>query len=199
MHELLLNIPSSLETDRLNLRCYKHGDGEMYFSMIMKNKEHLRDAGNSQLLGIESIEEAEVYLRKLINDWASRKRFVFGVWSKESNMFVAEIWIEADNWENRIFEIGWFCEKENVGKGYVTEAARVSLELIFEVLKAHKAVVTTSSNNPRSYAVAERCGFIAEGCLRSQKKLKDGNWGDTLYYGLLESEYDTYKNHEKMS
>lgn len=36
MHELLMDIPKALETDRLILRCYEHGDGEMYFPMAGK-------------------------------------------------------------------------------------------------------------------------------------------------------------------
>ncbi|MBS4537508.1 GNAT family N-acetyltransferase [Clostridium sp. D2Q-11] len=194
MHELLLDIPLSLETDRLHLRCYKPGDGEVYFPMIMKNKEHLSNAANPRLLGIESKEEAEIYLRELINDWNSRKRFVLGVWNKENNKYVVEIWIEANDWKNKIFEIGWFVNVEYQGKGYVTEAAKASLKFIFENLGAHKVIVTTGGNNPRSYSVAERCRFVKEGCHRQQKKLEDGNYRDTLYYGLLRSEYkDIYE------
>jgi len=113
-------------------------------------------------------------MRELINDWALRKRFVLGLRDKESEMFVGEIWVEANDWKDRIFEIGWFAEKGNMGKGCVTQAAKLSLDFIFEVLDAHKVAVTTSASNLRSFSVADRCGSIREGCLRQQKKLNDG-------------------------
>jgi ribosomal-protein-serine acetyltransferase len=194
MHELLMDIPNSIEASRLILRSYQHGDGKEYFSMLERNKAHLGKAASKRLLEISSIEDAEIYLRSLINDWSSRKRFVLGIWNKSTNEFVAEIWIEADNWEDGIFEIGWFAEKDNMGKGYVTEAVKASIKFIFESLKGHKIVVITGADNPRSYALAERSGFVKEGHLREQKKLEDGTWRGTLIYGLLKSEYNVSNN-----
>ncbi len=62
--------------------------------------------------------------------------------------------------------------------------------LFFNDLKANKAVITCDENNVRSYRVAERCGFIREGCLRGEVKRKDGTLGGTLYYGMLREEFE---------
>ena len=190
MHQMLIDMPAKLETERLILRCYKYGDGKVYYSMLNENIEHLKKYDNDRLFTIKSEDEAEIYIRELISDWYARKRFVLGVWEKNSKKFVGEIWIEANNWEDRIFEIGWFAEKGNTGRGYVTEAAKASLKLIFEVFGGHKVVVTAEDSNQRSYSVAERCGFLKEGHFREQKRYKDGSWHGTLYYGLLKNEYE---------
>lgn len=190
MHQMLIDIPLKLETERLILRCYKYGDGKDYYSMLNENIEHLKKYDNDRLFTIKSEGEAEIYIRELISDWYARKRFVLGVWEKNFKKFVGEIWIEVNNWEDRIFEIGWFAEKGNTGKGYVTEAAKASLKLIFEVFDGHKVVVTAEDSNQRSYSVAERCGFLKEGHFKEQKRFKDGTWYGTLYYGLLKNEYE---------
>lgn len=192
MHKMLLDLPTQLETNRLVMRPYQSGDGPEYFAFIERNKDHLQNAANEQLLSIKTEIDAEIYVRELAANWVSRDRFVFLVLKKDCAEFVAEIWIEPSDWEDGpIFEIGWFVDKDHQGQGFVTEAARRSLKFLFHDLNAHKVAVTTDDTNVRSYQVAERCGFRQEGCLRKRKKSKQGQWTNTLYYGMLREEYDS--------
>jgi len=39
---MLLDIPNSIETNRLILRRYEPGDGSMYFTVGQKNRQHLQ-------------------------------------------------------------------------------------------------------------------------------------------------------------
>lgn len=189
MHKMLLELPTMLETERIYMRPYQAGDGQMYFPLIASNKEHLRAAANERLLSFETEEDAEIYIRELAADWTSRERFVMAVWDKETQAFVCEIWIEPSDWDGPIFEIGWFADVAHLGQGFVTEAAKLALKWLFEDLHAHKVIVTTDDTNVKSYMVAERCGFIKEGCHRMRKKSRDGVWTSTLYYGMLKEDY----------
>jgi len=190
MHPLLLDIPSTLESDRLMLRAYGPGDGRWYYSMIQKNKEHLAEVMPDFILNVKSEEEAEILMRRWAADWAARNRFCIGVWEKASAEFAAEIYIQAVDWEVPVVELGYFVDIDHQGKGVVTDAVKLSLELVFETMGAHKVILTCDDANTKSHQVAKRCGFIREGILREQKKRPDGSFAGTIFYGMLRGEYE---------
>ena len=190
---LLLDAPSRLETERLILRPYRPDDGVWLSAIYRKNATHLSG-------GIEGIksgfgfdltdpEEAESFVRQLNEDWTQRRRFIYGAWAKDDGQYVGEIWIECRDWDLPMHEIGYFLVKDKVGYGFATEAAKAGLEVIFNDLKANKASLTCDEDNVPSFRVAERCGFIREGCLRGEIMRKDGTRVSHLYYGMLRSEY----------
>ncbi len=191
MHKMLLEIPSRIETERLILRPYQKGDGNLYFSELQRNSDHLKEHVD-EATEIKSEEQAEIKIREFAADWVSRTRFVMGIWEKTSHALIGQIWIEPVKWDVPSFEIGWFLDKEYEGKGIATEAASASLAFLFEDLKAHKVQVRVRETNVRSSRVAERCGFIKEGLLRDNART-NSTWVGLLCYGMLEKEYQKLK------
>ena len=191
MHKLLLEIPSSLETDRLVLRIYEEGDGEHLFALLERGnnrellKEHLDEAKD-----VLTLEDAEINVRKHAAEWISRERFVMGVWLKENEVFTGEIWIEPKNWEVPSFELGYYIDQGHTRKGIATEAGRRSLRFLFEDLKAHKVIIITRDTNERSWKLAERLGFTREGHHR-ESSMEDGRRWGLYYYGMLKSEFNS--------
>jgi len=124
-----------------------------------------------------------------VNEWKKRTHFFMGVFLKESEQFVAQIYIGSVNQNVPEFGIGYFVDVKHEGKGYVTEAVNAVIKSLFEILDAHRIRIETDDTNVRSIVVAERCGFVKEGHIRENKKNLDGNYSGTLYYGLLKSEF----------
>jgi len=112
-----------------------------------------------------------------------------GIWSKKSNEYIGNIWIEPKKWEVPSFEIGYYLDQGYIGKGLATEAVKRSIEIIFEELKAHKVILITRDTNERSYKLAERLKFVKEGHFRESNKEDDHHFG-LLYYGMLKPEYE---------
>jgi RimJ/RimL family protein N-acetyltransferase len=56
-------------------------------------------------------------------------------------------------------EIGWRLARDAWGRGYVSEAARATLDWLFEALREDTAWAITSVGNVRSRAVMERLGM----------------------------------------
>ena len=77
-----------------------------------------------------------------------------------------------------------------MGKGFATEATKAALTFVFKYLKSNKASLTCDEHNERAYRVAERCGFVREGCLRGQVKRRDGTLVGKLCYGMLRTEFE---------
>ncbi|MEQ8195122.1 MAG: GNAT family protein [Rhodospirillales bacterium] len=197
MHPLLLDIPKILETKRLSMRAYDAGDGAWYFDMIRRNRDHLTGIMPDFILNVDSAEEAETLMRQWAADWAARNRFCLGVWERASGAFVAEIYIQGMDWEVPTIELGYFADVERQGRGFVTEAVAAAVGMIFESMLAHKICIVCDDANPKSHAVAERCGFVREGVLREQKRRPGGGFISSRFYGLLRSEYELRGEYEK--
>ena len=190
MHKMLLEIPTRIEAERIYLRGYEAGDGQWYYAMGQRNRAHLaRYEAENVIMSIESELEAEVVVRRLAVEWQARSCFFMGAFARETDEFVAQLYVGPVNWDVPEFEIGFFADKDHEGQGYVTEAVRAVMKFIFEQLKAHRVRMECDDTNERSRRVAERCGLVREGHMRENKRNADGKLTGTLYYGLLKSEY----------
>ena len=191
MHKLLLDIPTRLDTERLTIRKYTEGDGRELYLLLERsnNREFLRE-NVEEVSSIKTEEEAEIKVRKHSAEWFARDRFVMGIWLKSENKYVGEIWIEPKKWEVPSFEIGWFLDQGYQRRGIATEAARRSLEFLFNDLNAHKVIVITRDTNPRSHKLAERLVFRREGHHR-ESRIENGKRYGLLYYGMLRTEFSS--------
>jgi RimJ/RimL family protein N-acetyltransferase len=194
MNKFELVIPTRLETNRLILRRYAPGDGQMYYHAGQRNRQHLQqfESGNV-ILSAKTPEEAETIIQELHTAWNSRDTFFMGAFDKKTLNFVAQVYIGVVNWDLPEFEVGYFVDVDHQRKGYMTEAVKVALDFIFRDLKAWRVCLHTRDTNLPSQKIAERCGFSLEGHIRENKRDPDGSISGDLYYGLLRSEYNRNK------
>jgi ribosomal-protein-alanine N-acetyltransferase len=190
MPDLRLVLPKRIDTPRLTLRSYQAGDGPWFFAMSQHNRAHLaRYEAENVVLSVTSEQEAEDLVRALAADWAACKSFFVGAFDRETDQFVAQVYIGPVNLELPEFEIGFFVDQNYQGRGYVTEAVKALLEEVFTHLKAHRVRMECDDTNESSWRVAERCGFVLEGHLRENRKNADGSLSGTLVFGLLRHEF----------
>jgi RimJ/RimL family protein N-acetyltransferase len=183
-------IPKQFESERLVLRCYQHGDGEMIFGMGQRNRAHLEryESGNA-LLSPKNPEEAEALARELDADWEAGRCYFIGAFDKATHEFVAQVYVGVVSRETPEYEIVFIVDQAHEGQGFVLEAVKATLGIVFKRLGAHRVSLRCDETNTRSYRVAERCGFNREGHLRENKRNPDGSRSGTFIYGLLKSEY----------
>lgn len=187
--KLLLEVPEILETDSLVIRKYMKGDGKYNLEMFERNNNReLLEEFVDEAADIISVDDAEIKIRRHVAEWEARTRFVMGVWLKEEELYIGEIWIEPKKWEVPSFELGYFIEPGYQGRGLAYEASSRALRFLFEDLKAHKVIIITRDTNERSWRLAERLGFEREGHLR-ECGAKDGKRWGLYHYGMLVSEY----------
>ena len=187
--ELLLDIPHEIESERLIIKRYENGQGKDLLALLERNdnrtflKEHVDEAAT-----VHTLEDAETRVRELYMFWIIQKHFVMGIWLKETNTYIRNIWIQPDKWENPSFKFGYFLDKGYTGMGYATEASIRSVQFIFEDLQATKILLFTRDTNVRSFKLAERLGFVKEGHDRENIK-HEGKMIGLFSYGLLKREY----------
>ena len=184
------DISVPIETTRLIIRPYCIDDAVWYHKMSLKNKENLaRYESENPIMSIMTESDAEKTIEDFISLWDEQKYRFLGVFLKDTDDFVAQIYLGKLDDRLPEFGIGYIAEVEHEGNGYVTEAVRAVVKELFEKVEAHRIQIETDDTNVRSIGVAERCGFVKEGHLRENKKHPDGTYSGTLFYGLLRIEY----------
>lgn len=82
------------------------------------------------------------------------------------------VWIHPDDW----------------GHGYAREATALVISYVFDERRIHKVTAEAYETNEASRALFESLGFTQEGVGREDAFI-GGAYHDTIYYGLLASEW----------
>lgn len=85
-------------------------------------------------------------------------------------------------------EIAISIHPDHWGEGYGTEASELLVEYAFDERNLNRVQARVIATNDASRRIFEKLGFEQEGRLRENQFL-DGEYVDTIYFGLLESEY----------
>jgi RimJ/RimL family protein N-acetyltransferase len=94
------------------------------------------------------------------------------------------------NWSN---QTAWIAigvgEPEYRGKGYGTDAMRVTVGYAFRELGVYRVSLSVFSYNQRAIRVYEKVGFVQEGAMRAAL-YRDGQRHDMLLMGILRPEWE---------
>ena len=183
-------LPERLDTARLFLRPYRAEDAPWYFAMAQRNRDHLarHESGNS-IFSIHCEADSANVLHSFERHWQERTAFVLGVFLRNTEEFVGQIYLGVTNDALPALNLGFFADCAHVNQGYLTEAARRALAFAFDDLGAHRVGLWCDDTNTGSSRVAERCGFRLEGHIREDKRLSDDTITGSLCFGLLRSEF----------
>jgi [ribosomal protein S5]-alanine N-acetyltransferase len=89
-------------------------------------------------------------------------------------------------WQNAT--LGYWIDKDAVGRGHATRAVRLALRFAFEHAGLHRVQPAIIPRNVRSVRVAEKVGFRLEG--RALRYLKiNGVWEDHDLYALTTEDW----------
>ncbi len=190
MKKALLVLPHSMQTERLFMRSYRQGDGSLLFSAGIRNRDHLSEFewGNI-LLHLKDEGHSERVAQDLSLKWIQGKYFFIGLFEKESEEWAGQLYIAPSNRNLPEFTIGFVADVNFEGKGYMAEAVKKILEVLFIDMNVHRVISDCHEKNTRSMGLLERCGFVREGHLRENKTNPDGSFHGDYLYGILRHEY----------
>ena len=84
--------------------------------------------------------------------------------------------------------VSWWLGADGRGRGLGAAAVTLLARYAFDALGMERLAASIEESNAASRALAERCGFVPEGRLRSYQRLRDGSRVDCLSYSLLAHE-----------
>jgi RimJ/RimL family protein N-acetyltransferase len=184
-----VRLPDELRTERLVLRPYRPVDAAALFEAVEESRGRLR-------LWLDWVDEfrtpehARYYVSGAAHDWARRHDLFFGLFDAGGS-YLGNAGLHNIDWSLRSFEIGYWLREGAVGHGYAQEAVRRLTRFAFEELAANRVEIRCDPRNERSRRVAERLGFVFEGCLRNSRQDPQGRPRDTAVYALVPEDWRT--------
>ena len=187
---LLLDVPESIQTARLDLRIPRPSDGVAVCEGITESLEELRKfLGSLPWAANEpSIEASETFCRRSAAQFMARGDFPFLLFERPTGRFVGATGLHRVDWGVPKIEVGYWRRTSAGGRGFVREAVAAVVLYAFVELKMERVELITDSENWPSRRVAEATGFRLEGVLRRDRRAPDGSLRDTCVYARLRDE-----------
>jgi aminoglycoside 6'-N-acetyltransferase len=191
MSESFSALPDQVATDRLILRRYTESDAAMLVQLSRRNDEHLAEyeSGNV-IVGIQNEQEAGDVIEYMRLSWESGDHYFVALINRESGAWAGQLYVAPTNRDLPEYTIGYVADVDHEGHGYITEAVRAMLGVLFGTLGANRVRSDCNEHNERSWRVLERCGFTREGHLRNNRRYSDGTFHGDYLYGILRDEYE---------
>jgi [ribosomal protein S5]-alanine N-acetyltransferase len=80
--------------------------------------------------------------------------------------------------------LGYKLDKDEINKGFITEAVKKGIEIMFDKFNLHRIEANIMPKNKRSQRVVEKLGFYNEGLAKKYLKI-NGRWEDHIHMVLL--------------
>lgn len=119
---------------------------------------------------------------KFLQDFCIERKGAVAATLKESNKVIG--YILFNEFEEGVYEMGWFFNRDYWGQGYAYEACAKVITYAFEELRVHKIFAETIDVE-KSVGLMKKLGMVQEGVQRSQTRDNDSEWKDLYFFGLL--------------
>jgi [ribosomal protein S5]-alanine N-acetyltransferase len=175
----LIVTHSHMEGERIVLRPVSLEDAEDMF-------EYTSDEETTRFIYAQHEDlnkTKEVIANYFMKEWLGKYAIVL----KESNKLIGTIEFRVHE-ANKSGELGFTLSRHFWGKGYMTEAGILVLELAFDVLDLERVFALHNIKNLASGKVMNRLGMTYEGTLRRNHLVK-GVFADSAHYSILKEEY----------
>lgn len=174
------------QTERLVLKVLDKSSVELVVEYYLRNKSFLEEW--------EPIRDEEFYTKQYHEEQLDKEAFNI------DNGSSFRLWVFKKEDDSRIIGsvcftnivsgaflscyLGYKLDKDEINKGYMTEAIQKGIEVMFNEFGLHRIEANIMPKNIRSLKVVEKLGFYKEGL--SYKYLKiNGKWEDHIHMVLI--------------
>ena len=185
-------LTTSLESERLVLRCFEGRDVAELFEVISQCREHL-ERWLEWPGAMTTVGEVLEWVRCVEpGRYDATQPFSMGLFAKEDGRLVGAAGLKVRSFSlqpgaYQWLDISYWIDLRAVGHGYACEAVRRLARHAIEDLGAGRVELRIDPDNTSSIEVAERAGFRYEGVLRATVR-RNGALHDLAVYSLLPSD-----------
>lgn len=187
MDPLLIDLPTSFETERLLVRVPRAGDGVALYEAIVESFAELQE----HLFFLPWVsnkptpESSETRCCADAENFVSRDDLPFLMYEKSTGQLLGGVGLHRTDWQTPKTEVGYWIRTSRVGNGFVTEAVSALVKYAFTHMGVVRIELITDETNLLSREVAHRCHFTLEGILRNELRAPDGSLLNTSVYSIL--------------
>ena len=143
---------------------------------------------------MESYEDMSKLVAEALDARQQGKELPFVVYDKETQKIVGMTRLLSISEQHRSVEIGYTWYSASVWRTRVnTECKFLLLKYCFEELRTVRVQLKTDRRNARSNEAIARIGAVLEGVLRKERILHDGYIRDSVYYSVIDDEWEAVK------
>jgi len=181
------------ETERLILKVLDETSADKVLDYYIRNKDFLGEWEPKHLCEFYTIEAQASQLRSNFNELEEKKAlrlWIFKKADKEDNRVIGCIAFNSIVWGSFLScFLGYKLDKDEINKGYTTEALKKGIEIAFNEYKLHRLEANIMPKNVRSLRVVEKLGFYNEGLAHKYLKI-NGKWEDHIHMVLLNKDLE---------
>lgn len=173
-------------TDRLILKIIDKSYGKFVLDYYIRNKEFLKGWEPERKDMFYSLSLQRNQLSKELEDIRKGNLLRLWIFKKDDDSKIIGN-IAFSNIIRGAFQschLGYKLDKDEINKGYATEAISRGIEIIFGEYKLHRIEANIMPKNIKSLRVVEKLGFHKEGLAREYSKI-NGKWEDHIHMTLL--------------
>lgn len=186
-HPILQDFPHEFYTESLLIRLPLPGDGRALYQAIQTSRLDLKK-WLPFAQGEQTFEETEINVRKAHSEFLKRTDLRLHIFHRETGQFIGSTGLHRIDWEVPKFEIGYWIDSRESGKGYMTEAVKGVTNFAFQKLKANRVEIRCDAKNHKSRVIPERLGFTLEGIHYHDSIAIDSNeLRDTCIYAIVKA------------
>ena len=180
---------SIYQTDRLYLKILKAGYYRQVLEYYRKNHNFLKEWEPKRPEDFYTPAYQKSQLSYEYNMFKSRKLIRFWIFKKEDNKLIGNICfsnIIMGNFKSCF--MGYKLDNDEINKGYMTEAIREAVRIMFDDYGLHRIEVNILPRNIRSLTVMKKLNFEQEGYSKRYLEI-NGKWEDHIHFAIY-SEYE---------
>ena len=179
------------ENERANIRPLTPDDLELLGPIAYQNKDLLAYSPSQ----IHTKELLSNYIHAALQARANQQRYPFIIFDKAKNQCAGSTSFGNVSNKDRRLEIGWtWIGPEFQGTGLNKACKDLLMTYAFETLDFERVEFRIDSRNIKSRRAVEKLGAQFEGELRSHTLMSDGFRRNTVYDGILKSEWKKQQN-----
>ncbi len=173
-------------TERLTLKVLDHSAAETVLAYYRRNQFFLEAWEPLRDTEFYTVSHQKAQLEKDLDDFENKK--AIRLWLFKKNDETKTIGnIAFSNIVRGAFlscHLGYKSDQDEESKGYITEAIKKGVEIIFDDDGLHRIEANIMPKNKKSLRVAEKLGFYHEGLAYKYLKI-NGVWEDHIHMVLL--------------
>lgn len=182
------------ETDRLWLKILKPNYCRQVLDYYKRNHNFLQEWEPQRPKDFYTLSYQKRQLSYEYRMFKERKLIRFWILKKEDNKLIGNICLSNIIMGNfRSCYMGYKLDCDEINKGYMTEAIKKVVEIMFNEYGLHRIEVNVMPRNIRSLKVMKKLNFEEEGYSRRYLEI-NGKWEDHVHFAIYEDSFNQFFN-----
>lgn len=174
------------ETDRLYLKILKPNNCREVLDYYIRNHNFLKEWEPRRPKNFYTLPYQKRQLSYEFSLFKERKLVRFWIFKKEDNKLIGNICLSNIIMGNfKSCYMGYKLDKDEINKGYMTEAISRAVQIMFNDFGLHRIEVNVVPRNERSLKVMEKLKFEQEGFSRRYLEI-NGRWEDHVHFATYD-------------